>query len=322
MTNPPADTGASTVRPPVLRVWRARSLGLARYLTGACPIRQAWFDGHSHLVASREGLFAVSPGGFVHLMAGQFFGLAVTAEAIWLFEACDVPALPSRRGRILRIDHDGRRLGRARVLVRGLDNGCHQIALEDDVLWVVDTYEQRLHAYDAATGASRGEATPVPVVPRTAGRPGYVHMNALTFYNGRPHVLLHMLGRGPSVVLVLDTGFALTGRFLLPGHMCHDLLFLDDGRLLSCGSAEGTLIDRDGVLAQLGEPAQARMTRGLARMDDGGFVVGSSRFGRRWERRSLPGWVHFLDAGFRPFARLDLPAAPTQIAALPVVQAR
>src|SRR5690606_7813466 len=94
----------------------------------------------------------------------------------------------------------------------------------------------------------------------------------------------------------------------LPGSRCHDLVVLEDGWVLSCGSWGGALIDCDGVFTK----SDSAFTRGLS----GGHEeidVGSSRLASRIARFRVSGPVSFLDCQLRRPARLTLPAAPTQI---------
>lgn len=106
----------------------------------------------------------------------------------------------------------------------------------------------------------------------------------------------------------MDRGFRELGRTLLPCHGCHDIVPLEDGRLLTCLSPRGEIAEEPGSAY----PIDECWTRGLALGPDE-IVVGSSLYGKRMGRALLPGFVTFLDRSYRRTARFYLPAGPTQI---------
>jgi hypothetical protein len=79
------------------------SLALAHVAYEAGTVRLASTDlrGYSHIVASRQGLFAVSETSLSLIVHGLFFGITLRGPSIYVFEACDLPrkataAKPSR----------------------------------------------------------------------------------------------------------------------------------------------------------------------------------------------------------------------------------
>ena len=55
--------------------------------------------GCTHLIATRQGLFAVAPDREARIAYGGFYGLTLRDGAIYAFEACDFAALdPALRG--------------------------------------------------------------------------------------------------------------------------------------------------------------------------------------------------------------------------------
>jgi hypothetical protein len=111
-----------------------------------------------------------------------------------------------------------------------------------------------------------------------------------------------------SEVLRTDKDFQVKERFYLPGKGCHDLLLLEDGSLLSCDSAGGSIIDRQGVVTWVGE----MLTRGLS-VGEEEVVVGDSFFAVRVRRRYAPGNIYFYNRAYELQSKLSLPAAPTEI---------
>jgi hypothetical protein len=115
-------------------------------------------------------------------------------------------------------------------------------------------------------------------------------------------------GRNSELVRC-DRNFQVQSVTRLPGAMCHNIVFLEDGRLLVCDSRGGALVDERGVVVDVG-PA---FTRGLS-VDREVIAVGESRLADRASRQLFAGGaVSFFDRGYRLLAKLSLPAAPTEI---------
>jgi len=288
----------------------ARALAHAAYDARTIRLVRHDLTGMSHLVASRRGLFAVNETRHVRIAHGSFFGLTLRGDSIFAFEACDLAGLPTRRGRIIRLDRVGNRIAEARVLVDGLDNGCHQIDFIDGHLTVLDTQNQRVLRFGAGE-AGYETLYPLPRMEKRAWSRGYAHVNSLLQVRNRILLLLHngfaYTGK-PSEVMLVDLDWKEIDRQPLPGHDCHNLVVLEDGRLISCGSTAGEIIGFDGAIAKIG----TMMTRGLSVGSDV-IVIGSSKFSARADRHRTPGTVTFLDRAFQPLSTFELPAAPTEI---------
>lgn len=268
----------------------------------------------THLVASREGLYVAGIAGCERRRDGLYFGATIRDGAAWVFETLDEDLhARTNRGRILRmtIDPATTAFGPAEVVADGLDNGCHQIDFVRGRLVVVDTYRQKLLVFrkdfsdvDLHYPAGRADAD-------AKDDPGYVHMNGIGGDGRDLYVLLSHAGvqpARPSEVLRLDAQFNQVERFTLPGLMCHDLVVLEDGRLIANGSMGGFLIDRQGIIVQIDN----LLTRGLSIGTDD-VVIGSSTFGDRERRIAATGRLTFTGRDLSLRARYDLPAAPTQI---------
>ena len=286
------------------------ALAKSAYERGVVRVASADLRGYSHLVASRQGLFAVNRQSYRLIVHGLFFGLTLRDDAIYVFESCDIPAMPTRRGRVLRLRVRGQAISDTAVLATGLDNGCHQIDFVDDRLCVLDTYNQRVLRFAPAGG----EIETLDCLPPAKGREwasGYVHANSLLQVGGRILVLLHNGGKDTgrvSEAAVFDRAWRPLGRWMLPGYGCHDLVCLEDGDLLTCGSQAGELISIDGIRI----PISSMMTRGLS-VGAAEVAVGASRFSMRRERLFDRGTITFLNRAMRIETVLELPAAPTDI---------
>lgn len=280
------------------------------YLFDRFPLRHRDLRGFTHVVASREGLFALNRSSFRKVAGGQFYGITVRGSSIFCFQANGSLGSRRARGRIIELPIRDGAIGRVRVRAKGLPNGCHQIDFIGERLHVVDTYNQRILEF-AADFASWQARHPLAPAPRDAWGEGYAHLNSIVWHESEIYLLKSNgglnTGRASEVVRCRED-FTPIETFSLPGHNCHNLLFLEDGRMLSCGSAEGAIIDRRGEVVPVGE----MMTRGLS-VDAEVLLVGDSYFTVRHRRRYAPGNVFFFDRSYRLISRQSLPAAPTEI---------
>ncbi len=288
------------------------SLALAgeAYRTGTVRLAGTDISGFSHIAATRQGLFAVGETRASLIAHGLFFGIVPRGNALYVFEACDLPRLHTGRGRIVRFVHDGSRIVSAEVIAADLDSGCHHIDFIDGRLCVLDTYNQRIVRL-SEDGAAREDLYPLPRAEVGDWAGGYVHINSLLQVGDRILLLLHNgfthTGR-KSAVAVFDLAWRRQALWPLPGENCHDLAVLDDGTLLSCGSAAGELIALDGRRIKVTE----LMTRGLS-VGAESIAIGASTFSSRRDRHRVPGAISFLDRAYASRTVLELPGAPTTI---------
>lgn len=261
----------------------------------------------AYLVASRQGLYFANRDGFRQCAQGRFFGIACIGDRVFAFrhgppgegEAANSGCIVSFQWRWGGLHED-------ETLVEGLDHNCHQLAFFDGCFFVVDTLNQRILEYDSSWRALAAHQI-LPPAPRDG--PGHAHLNSIAGTSDRVWVMLHNKPRGlPSEIVELDRAFRERRRTILPCHGCHDIVPLEDGRLLTCLSPRGEI----AALPDPALPIDRCWTRGLALGPDE-IAVGSSLFGKRIVRALLPGFVTFLDRSYRRTARFYLPAGPTQI---------
>ncbi len=294
---------------------RAIRAALARqaYDSDTVRLRATDLRGSECLVASRQGLFAASRDG-AHLVAhGFFFGLHRHGDTLFAFEACDIPSTDSARGRILALTLKGGHLAGARVIATGLDNQCHQLAVIDDLLCLVDTANQLIRRF-TLEGAPVDIRTPLPPVRRGESGGDYRHINSIARVSGGVALMLHNgagAGERASQLAWLDSDWTVARLETLAGYGCHDIVEDVSGTLWHCGSRDGELLRSDGPPIRV----SAKMTRGLALGRDG-LIVGTSEFGPRARRTELTGSVIFLDRDHRPIRELPLGGAPTDIIAI------
>ena len=288
------------------------SLALARvaYAEGRFRLANADLAGFSHLVSTRNGLFAVNEEGYALVAHGLFFGITPRGDDIFLFEACDLPRAGANFGRLVQLTRKGAQLVATEIRAEALDNGCHQIDFIGDRLCVLDTYRQEALLFDEDFGSFE-RLSPLGEASSGEWANGYAHMNAVLEVGDSVLLLLHNGGAQSgknSEIAVFDSDWVEKDRWPLAGQGCHDLAVLDDGTVLSCGSMAGELIGTEGFRMKIGDA----MTRGLSVGADS-IVVGSSVFSTREGRHLTSGTVTFLDRDYATRAVVALPGAPTAI---------
>lgn len=285
-----------------------RALAREAYRQGRIRIATTAIAGFDCLAATRQGLFAVATDRLVPVLHGLFFGTAQYDNCIYVFEACDAPGSRSQMGRILRFRIEDGHLVEPTILATGLDNQCHQIAVIDGLLHVVDTANQRVlrHRLD---GTALDTLDPLP------DEPGYRHINSIAAIGDHIALLLHNGAGGevrPSELAIFDSQWRQLDRRPIAGHGCHDIWTDARGTVWHCGSMAGELVSEHGQRIALSNA----MTRGVAQLGNQ-LLVGTSLFGSRGERDKLGGSIIWCDGDYRPMAELPLPGAPTTLLALP-----
>jgi len=265
------------------------------------------------LIGSRQGLFIASKSGAQLLGHGRFFGVTEYDNTIYIFESCDTPSRSTRLGRILALKRKGNEIVDARVVTKGLDNGCHQVAVIDSHICVVDTHNQGINRF-TMTGDYIDTMHPLPPLLPGDKTPSYVHMNGITAVDDRIYVMAHngtITPRKASEVIVLDKDWKFIKRYFIDGHGCHNTVALPGGRLLHCGSEAGELISSDGLKCKISES----MTRGLA-FNRKSIIVGASLFAERAQREDITGSIIYLDHSYNIQAEVVLSAAPNDLICL------
>ncbi|HEV7287037.1 hypothetical protein [Sphingomonas sp.] len=295
-----------------LRAIRA-ALASEAYDANRVRLSTANLQGFDCLVSSRNGLYAVNRAGSLQVAHGFFFGLRQHGDTIFAFESCAEPHSPSARGRIVAITLVEGQIANARVIARGLDNQCHQLAVIDNLICVVDTANQVIRRY-TLDGAEVDVRTPLP--PVRWGEKGaiYRHMNSIARVAGEIAVMLHNGAgpeRRPSELAWLDAEWRIARIETLAGYGCHDILEDAAGVIWHCGSWDGELLRSNGVPIRV----STNMTRGLA-LGPEGLIVGVSEFRPREQRTLLAGSVLYLDDRYRVIEEVLVDGAPTDLMAI------
>lgn len=269
---------------------------------------------HAWLVATHRGLYAANRGGAKCVLYGWFFGICRDGQDLYLFENCAMRDRTLALGRIIKLTIASGELSKPVVLVKGLDANCHQIAVIDGLLCVVDTANQAILRY-SRDGELVDVKTPFPIAPVTDHTGAYLHINSIAKIGDRIAIMLNNVQTVPekcSELAWLDADWNLCERLTLDGHCCHDIVEDEAGVIWHSASNTGELMASDGRRVKI---ASDRMTRGIALSADA-IIVGISSFGARQKRDALPGAIVILDRGLNRLAEFELKGPPADIVAI------
>jgi len=289
------------------------------YARGDVRIADPDLAGQTWLIATHRGLFAIAADGGAGasvktIVYGWFFGLYRHGSALYVFENCGHRDRSVPMGRIVRFDLAGARLAAPAVLVTGLHTNCHQIAVVDGLLCVLDTANQAILRF-TLDGDAVDVQRPFAAAPPHDTSGAYLHINAIASVGDRTAIMLHngkVIPDKTSELAWLDRDWRLIERQPLPGHSCHDIVADERGMLWHCDSMAGDIIAADGTRAHI---TDTLMTRGLAITPDA-VIVGMSSFGPRHLRSNLHGGIMILDRALERRTTMILGGSPTDIIAL------
>jgi hypothetical protein len=291
------------------------ALARLAYNRGDVRVADPDLAGWDWLAGTHRGVFAVAADRFKLVLRGWYFGLCRHNDRLYAFENCGHREQGSNTGRIIQLDIVDSSLAAPRVLVAGLHNNCHQVAVIDGLLCVVDTANQAIRRY-RLDGTVVDIQRPFPVAPLTDQTGAYLHINTIAKVGNRIGLVLHngkALPLKNSEVAWLDENWAVIEREFLPGHSCHDIVEDEDGRLWHSLSRDGDIMRSDGTHIHITDD---KMTRGIALKPET-MAVGISTFGPRHLRGTLNGNVVVLDRNdFTRLHDIEMPAAPADIIAI------
>ncbi len=271
--------------------------------------------GWDWLATSHRGVFAIAGTAVKLAIHGWFFGICHHDRHLFLFENCGQRDRETNLGRIIRFDFVEKTLNNPRVVAKGLHNNCHQLAVIDGLLCVVDTGNQAIRRY-TVDGAPVDVKRPIPVAGATNQTGAYAHINSIAKVGARIGLILHNGKAIPSKnseILWLDENWKFESRVAIPGHQCHDIVEDGEGRLWHSLSREGQVLRSDGVRIAI---TSDKMTRGIA-VGANEMAVGVSTFGPRHMRGTLNGSIVMLRrSDFAKLREIDLIAAPADVIAI------
>jgi len=286
-----------------------RAVNEADYSEDRIRLTARDLSGYSHVIATRLGLFVANAVSWKRIVKGSFFGITVKNNDIYCFQACGRLRATDNRGRIIRLSVRHERIETVDVLLRGLDDGCHQIDFIGEDLLIVDCYNGEILEAQQATRIT-STLRPLGKLPRQEAMSRY-HINSLTGHpDGTIWVLLHNNHHNASEIAVMSRTGTLLRRVSVNACAAHNIVLTGDNlEYLMCDSARGKVITGSGSVVADG----MMLARGIA-LDDAICVIGDSAIAARDRRRFASGKIHFFQrSNWSLMSTLALPGAPTDI---------
>ncbi len=266
---------------------------------------KADFINYSHICATKKSLLLLNNNKFTKLLRGHFYGITMNAQFIYVFQS--FPKLC--KGRILKISPNGSVMS----LIENLSEGCHQIDIRENNLFIVDTYNNKILQYNL-DNLSENKVF-FPLGPLLDGRQSinYQHMNSILLGKENNLILCHneFIKTGKfSEILVCDKSFKVIKQIKINSKCAHNIGLTSRKRYLFCNSLENSISNERYDEVQL-----SSFTRGLSITEDC-IVVGESDYGKRDIRDRLNGWINFFDHKLVLINRMRVPGLVQEIRAL------
>lgn len=237
----------------------------------------------THLASSRDGLFVFDEGRghLTKILEGAYFGMARLNQKVFIFGFEGERTNREPRGSIWSFYYKKGKVYNLQREFTGLDNGCHQIAIFENHLYVPETYLQRLVKIRID---SDGDLEPDTVEylnlwPEAlnihyegGGTDDYMHVNAVTVQDDRFFLMCPYLGRKKldrmSKIQVWDPRtWTLIDEYELDRWFCHDLVMVGH-EVYFCDALNSicklNLVTRE-VVDVYSQPKTALKTRNICR---------------------------------------------------------
>ena len=194
-------------------------------------------------MCSRDGFFIFDEtrANVMKVAEGKYFGLARAGPKVFLFGFTGEKNTRSNKGGIWSFKFAEGKIFDWKLEVSGLDNGCHQMAIFENHLYIPETYLQRLLRFkideEGAIDPSSKEVLNIwkpALINFFCESPDenaeYLHVNALTVQDGRFFFMCPRLGRGgdvdqESTIQVWNSrDWTMIDEYQLGRRFCHDLV--------------------------------------------------------------------------------------------------
>lgn len=245
------------------------------------------------LVGSISGLLLKYEDRLTRLFDGKVYGITSAHGRWFVFRQADIDGFIV--GQVVSFRLRNGEVDDVRIEISGLDREVHQIDFYDDVLYITDTYNNRIWTYQLTTQGvgSRAAAFLRGRLRRAPGQmpENYVHLNSIFATPTGGYAVYHNQTRKtgkPSELVRLNERLAETEHWTLPASCAHNVVPTPDG-FAYCDSFGRRLMVGENAVFQ--GPCYLR---GLAVSSD--FVlVGGSDLAERNERDQTIAYLFMLD---------------------------
>lgn len=259
----------------------------------------------AYLVATKKGLYQILNSRLFLITKGNYYGIALHDSHVYAFERME------GKGRVVRFalgpDNE---ICDAKVFLRKLSPGCHQIDAYKGALYICDTYNNRILKVDIRTKRRLGEGYPLGKLDEGRSSSNYAHINSIYVRDDDIVVLCHNDSRKtnrPSQIAILKHSLdakCIVDTSIMAGH---NVVPLGHG-FLCCDSLHGTLnhAGKDVFTADC-------FTRGLSITKEH-IVLGGSEYAKRDLREYAKGYIYILNRqDFVCIKRVEFPGMVQEI---------
>lgn len=232
----------------------------------------------------------------VHSGRGLYYGITFSEKYIYVAARNSVNCFDylghqvEERGEIIIFNSRLKEIGNLHAPFPLRD--MHQILFFDEKLWVTCSLDNMVAVYDFHEWKKW-----YPIADcKDEGKDVY-HYNSLFFHGQRLYVLAHNFG--PSFILEFSyPDLVLQKRYTL-GNQAHNI-WLSNSHLFTCDSFNGTVVNEQGVLADLGG-----FTRGAVGLA-GKLFIGSSDIAERADRSKVSSEIFELDDKWNILSKISI----------------
>ena len=250
----------------------------------------------SLIIGTRKGLFLYNfKDGLEKIIDGWFYGLAIDKKTIYAFQKIN------SSGRIISFNFKNNKITNPSVLISGLSSGVHQIEINDNKIYICDTYSNSKIIYDLIKKRNTR-------VEKPFGN-NYKHINSIYFDKNSIYLFLHNkthISGINSQLATFNKDFQLISLKELSSQNGHNFL-IDDQNSYYFNSNKGYFLKNDEIVF-----SKEYFLRGLAKTKKY-FFIGGSSFANRGERDLTKGVLFILDVDFKLIEELNIPGNVQEI---------
>jgi len=259
-----------------------------------------------YLVATTRGLFLINNDNIFLLIPGNCYGITIDHDQIYLYQNFGF------RGRIVSInfDKEGNLRTKGRLLISALPQGCHQIDMVGENLYITDTYNNRIIACHLKEQIKR-YFYPLGRLDNGRNSDNYAHINSL-YYSQKEkgfYLFCHnetlKTGRKSSILFV-NHQFEKQRQIFTQAVNGHNICKMGN-HLLYCDSENKALIRDDEVVFNT-----RFYTRGLS-IGREYILIGGSEFRTRKKRSKSKGNISVTDKDFKLIHSFEFPGPVQEI---------
>lgn len=193
------------------------------------------------LVGTRKGIYLFNSDiGYVEIIKGWFYGIAVKGRKIYAFEKIGAS------GRIITFEKNGFSFRNFKVVYSGLSGGIHQLEYNEGCLYICDTYNNSIIKYDFESNKVE-RFYPFGKLENFQDSLNYKHINSIFFFDNKIYLFLHNKSHKSKIrsqIAILNKKFQLLEVFPVKSENGHNI-YTDGSDLYYFDSNGGRLMNGD-----------------------------------------------------------------------------